>query len=153
MEMKYTASMALATRMVLDLEREGLYVKPKGAEPELHSISVQRPVWCNFVFFSRIKASPIRRTTRTEPATGKHGSWALERTVEFFYRGTRVAEVQLVGKKIDGLALEEGLDDGSFWAVSRIAYLRHHDASHSDFRKNWTEIELDVTSLRTVLLD
>lgn len=155
MEMKFSASIALATRTVLDLEKGGLYLRPKGAEPELCSISVQRPVWCNFVFFSRIKPRKIERTRRIDPTEDRHESWDLERTVEFFYRGARLAEVQLVGRDIDGLVFEEELDNGSFWAVSRIAYLRHHDATRDsrEFRKDWIEIELDVTSLRIVLLD
>lgn len=131
MEIRFTASCITALECMLQLEKGTLGTK------------LERPVWCNFDFFSRIKASPIRRTERVEPTPERRGSWKFERTIEFFHHGSRVAVVNLVGQKIDGD--HEGLDNGSFWAVTRIGYFRSFSGGLSDSPEDWREIELGAT--------
>jgi hypothetical protein len=134
MEMKFTASIIEALDAVLRLE--------KGIHPAISK--TERPVWCNFSFFSRITATPIRRTKREEPTQERLGSWMLERTVEFFHHGTRVAVVDLIGQKIDG---EDNLDNSSFWAVAKIGYCQYSAGGLNEPPRDWRVIELHVTSL------
>lgn len=146
MEIRFTSSVIEAVECVLRLEKGTLWDYPRGTTDPAAGTKVERPVWCNFDFFSRIKASPIRRTERVEPTGVRRGSWKLERTIEFFHHGSRVAVVNLVGQHID--EDYEGLDNGSFWAVTRIGYFRSFSGGLSDSPKDWREIELEVTSLR-----
>ena len=145
MEIRFTASVIEAVECALQLKRGDLWVRPKGTTDPTVGTKVERPMWCNCDFFSRIKASPIRRTERVESTQERRGSWKLERTIEFFHHGSRVAVVDLIGQKIDGD--HEGLDNGSFWAVTRIGYFRSFSGGLLDSPKDWREIELEVTSL------
>lgn len=145
MEIRFTASVIEAVECVLRLNSGTLWVRPKGTTDPAAITKVERPMWCNFDFFSRIKASPIRRMERVEPTQELLGSWKLGRTIEFFHHGSRVAVVDLVGCKIDGN--HEDLDNSSFWAVTRIGYFQSFSGGLSDFPKDGREIELEVTSL------
>lgn len=145
MEIRFTSSVIEAVETVLRLEKGTLLVSARDGGDLSVSHRPERPVWCNFDFFSRIKASPIRRTERVEPTQKRLGSWKLGRTIEFFHHGSRVAVVDLVGQKIDGD--HEGLDNDSFWAVTRIGYFQSFSGGLSDSPKDWREIELEVTSL------
>lgn len=134
MEIRFTASILEALGTVLRLVN--------GTHPEIPA--TEKPVWCNFSFFSLIRATPIRRTKRDEPTHERLGSWMLERTVEFFHRGTMVATVCLVGLKIDGVG---DLDSGSFWAVASITYCRSSVRGLNGITPGWRVIELDTTVL------
>lgn len=118
-EFKFTASIIEALEAVLRLK-----------EGTLPAISrADQPVWCNFRFFSRIKATPIR--CMNDQLVPK----MLERTVEFFYRGIRVAVVDLVGQKIDG----DNDSKFEFWSVLKIGYFQCLDAPR------WKVIELPLS--------
>ncbi len=129
MEIRFTESVIVAMEAVLQLEKGTLLVP--GC----------RPVWCNFRFFNKVKASPIQQTERVEPTQEKRGSWKLKRTVEFFHYGSCVAIVNLIGQKVDGD--RRGLDNGSFWAATRIGYYRSFSGGLSDPPKEWREIKLE----------
>jgi len=112
MEMQFSASVITAIEGVLRLH-EGKF---KG---------VPAPIWCNFRFPSSLKASPIEYVKRNDPIPNERvGSWDLNRTVEFFYLGKRIATVFLTGCKLDGMHL---VDNGSFWGVRKIRYLPNTD--------------------------
>ena len=145
MEIRFTASVIEAVKYVWRLSEGTLWVRLKGSTDPAARTKIEYPVWCNFHFFSRIKASPIRRTERMEPTQEKRGSWKLERAIEFFHHGSRVAVVDLVGQKIDGD--HEDIDNDSFWAVTRIGYFRSFSGGLYDSPKDWREIELEVTAL------
>lgn len=139
MEIRFTASVIEAIQFVLRLMKGKFWLSEGGL--------ADSPVWCNFCFFSRIKASPIRRVERIKPTRERPGpaSWKLERTIEFFCRESRVAVVDLIGQKFDGD--DDGLDKGSFWAVTRVGYFRSFSGKLSDSPKDWREIEFKVTYL------
>ncbi|MFY9461577.1 MAG: hypothetical protein WAP51_00035 [Candidatus Sungiibacteriota bacterium] len=147
MEIRFTASVIEAVDCVLQLKRGTFWAHPKDTTDPDDGTKVKPPAWCNCNFFSRIKASPIRRTERVEPTQERPGSWKLARTVEFFYHGSRVAAIDLVGQTIDGFH-HEGLDNGSFWAVTRIGYFQYFSGGQHGSLEDWREIELEVTSLR-----
>lgn len=105
MEMRFSLSVITAIEAVKRLE-QGEFGKA--------------PLWCNFRFPSRLKASPIERVNRNDPIEGDRiGSWDLARKVEFFYSGRKIATVFLKGLELDGT---QG-DNNSFWGVREIEYL------------------------------
>jgi hypothetical protein len=141
---KVTYSVALAIRFMLDIAWHGeSYVREKC--PALKPV-----VWCNFLFFRRIRPLPIRRIKRLEPTLNERaGSWVVERDVEFYIRNLLIGVVTLRGEKIDRMssnvrkAREYGLDVGdvhSMWAVSHVWYYR--SVSHPDGLEE--RIETDV---------
>lgn len=114
MEMVFSASIVKAIDALMRLAQGKLWL---GLERE---VLKETPVWCNFGFPSRLKASPIEQVKRNDPVVGELvGSWDLARTVEFFYLRKRVATVFLTGKQLDGCPG----DNSSFWGVQRIKYL------------------------------
>ena len=144
MEIRFTASVIEAVQCVLRLTQGNLWVIPKEGMGAIPGVKVESPVWCNFDFFSRIKATPIRRIKRVDPTRGRQGSWELERTIEFFHHGSCVAVVNLIGLKIDE---QSGLDNDSFWAVIRVGYFQSFSGGLSSSPQDWREVELEVTSL------
>ncbi len=148
MEMKFTASVVEAIECVLQLQRGLLRYFPKGSDLSSHdnSVSVPPPVWCNFSLFSfsRIKATPVKMTERVHRTTEHIGSWKLERKVEFYYWGHHVATVELIGHKSDGAF--DKLDNGAFWAVTRLGYFQQFDGGHK-LPTDWKEIELEVIGM------
>ncbi|MBI4094734.1 MAG: hypothetical protein HY435_00890 [Candidatus Liptonbacteria bacterium] len=149
MEIKFTASVIEAVECALQLAHGNLWVHPKGTVGLVEEmVKAARPSWCNFSFFSRIKASPVRRKTRVAPTEERLGHWKLERRIEFFHAGAHVATVDLVGIKIDG----HDLDNESFWAVARIGYFQRHDGGLYTPPSEWKEVEREVVSLRARLV-
>ncbi len=142
MEMKFTASIIEAIECLSRLQSGRYKVVPKGGKwlHEGGGVLLEAPVWCNFSFFSRIKASPIRRKSRLEPDKDHVGCWRLERVVEFYHHGKCVAVVELAGIKYD--TFTGGLDNGGMWAVSGLGYYWRFD--HVD-PEDWREIQLEVT--------
>lgn len=147
MELKFTASVLEAINLMSQVQRGEICRRTKGVEwdpenPDTLFTKVDRPVWCNFRFFHRITASPIRRTRRVEPAGKEPGRWELARTVRFYYVGKLVAIVELVGMVIDGQRLGTGMDNSSFWGVSKVGYFRDFDTAADGGTKDWREVEL-----------
>lgn len=149
MEIRFTASIIIATECALRLAWGQLHLLPKGSPVEYdHWVKLEAPEWCNFSFFGRIVASPIRRVERFEPSDGRPGVWKLEREVEFYYQGHRVAVVTVVGQKTDGRTVHP--DNDSAWAVTKLGYFRTLGWTLSDPPKDWREFEREVISLTTL---
>jgi hypothetical protein len=153
MKMKFTASVRLAMNYVLKLHSGTFWVLLEGAgEPQ----KIERPVWANFVFFGRIEASPIQSSSngseRGEDSVFPGYSLDLKRTVDFFHQGIKVASVNLIGRKYnfteDGKGFEEGLEGGSFWAVSSIGFLRcccpGITSASGSGSESWEEINIEA---------
>ncbi len=147
MELKFTASVLEALNVMSQVQGGVIFAKTKGVEwapenPDTLLTKVDRPVWCNFRFFHRIMAKPIRRTRRVEPTAKEPGCWELARTVEFYYTGKLVAVVELVGMVIDGHRLGTGMDNSSFWGVSKVGYFQYFDTAADGGTRDWREVEL-----------
>ena len=110
MEMVFSASIIKAIDALIQLARGNLWIGSERGD---------LPVWCNFRFPTRLKASPIERVKRKDPIPDERiGSWELARTVEFFYLRKRIATVFLAGLEIDGCQGENSF----LWGVQRIIY-------------------------------
>lgn len=123
---KVTFSVALAIRFMLDLVREDAYVFTKCP-------ALKPALWCNFLFFRRVRPLPIRKLRRIEPhvAGDNIGTWIVERDVEFYLKDRLIGVVTLRGEKYDrdrdhvAHARDLGLDVQdvlSAWAVSHVWY-------------------------------
>jgi hypothetical protein len=148
-EIRFTASVLEAIHVMSQVQGGKVFARTKGVEwdianPDTLITKVIRPVWCNFRFFHRIKSSPIRRTKRVDPTAKESGRWELERQVEFYYHGQLVARVELVGMKLDGANLETGMDNSSFWGVSKIGYYQYFDTAQDGGVRDWQEVELEA---------
>jgi hypothetical protein len=151
MEMRFSASVIEAISYVLGVLSGRKTALPRGTQfstpDEMLAalVTLPRPCWCNFDFFSRIDPSPIRRVERVDPTEGSLGWWELEREVEFYHAGHIVARVQLVGRKID----KSGhLDNSAFWGVSRITYCLTSGSGAADPRaKGWCDFECETLGL------
>jgi hypothetical protein len=138
MEIKFTASIIEALDCVLQLLRGDLWFDGKKVEP---------PKWCNFSFFNQIEASEIRRKREIQPAHDRRRDWwILKRTVKFFYHGSCIATVYLVGQKTIGHDSE--LDNVSFWGVTRLRYSHSFSGGLNASPEEWREIKFEHTSLR-----
>ncbi len=140
MEAKFTTSVVLAVNFVLGLASSvrGQIWKDK---------RLVQPTWCNFLFFRRIKALPIRRMERVAPKDGNVGHWNLEREVEFYLREELVAVVYLVGQKYDQLEWSGNhLDNSSGWAISRVSYTPVFPSPSDGRAVEWINVPLEVKS-------
>ena len=99
MKMRFTTSIREAFNCLMRLQRGDISVTPMNkTEP----VTVERPEWCEVVFFNGIEATKIRKIKRVEPTLGTSGYWTLERIVRFFLRGSHIATLVLAGCKYDG---------------------------------------------------
>lgn len=147
MELKFTASVIEAIEVMSQVQRGKIIRRTKGVEfdparPDTIFTRVDSPVWTNFIFFHRIKARPIRRTRRIEPKGNEPGRWELARLVEFYYAGKLVALVELVGMVVDGQHLGTGLDNSSYWGVSKVGYYRTFNTTKEP--EGWIEFEFEA---------
>ena len=146
MEIRFTASVIEATNFMMLLTAGCKSVLPKDSSYETTEemlgsyVKLSQPGWCNFDFFDRIKASPIRRTERVEPTPESVGSWRIERSVEFYLHRQLVARIHLVGMKCDG----GNEDNDAMWAISKVGYFKRFDHANPE---DWFEIKCRVTGL------
>lgn len=154
MEIRFTLSVMEAINMVLRLVSGRLSIIPKSTNPQTAEdlerayIRVEPPVWCNFDFFGRIKAAPVRRTSRREPSREHVGSWRLEREVEFYHHnGNLVAVVHLIGEKYDGSA---NCDNEAMWAVDQLRYAMTSSGIINEGIRSplgWRQVDIKVIGL------
>lgn len=127
-----------------------LLVLPKG-EPLGDSsrfVELESPVWRNFRFFTRIKATPVRRTEHIKFDDDCPDIWKFEREVEFFHRGKRIAVVALVGQLVcqKNYVQDKHTDNTTAWKISKIGYFKSDGigGGFDPLKKDWVEVELVV---------
>lgn len=103
---------------------------------------VEAPVYSNFAFWHRIKPLPIQKVLRVEPTAEVVGHWTVERKVQFYLQGKLMAIVELVGMRPDESCLGQGLDNASFWGVSRVGYFLSGGGLITDPPTDWREVDL-----------
>lgn len=137
---RFSASVAMALQCVLRIIAGNFTFIPKGtvlpkgaALLDTARQRVEAPVWCNFVFFSRITATPIQRVEIDDWA------WRMEREIRFFHGDAVVAVVTLVGE-------DDATSGWTGWAVSKIRYALVCDSARHNTDSRWVELELEVFS-------